>query len=78
MNLKTKWTGKGLKEKLINTANGKTIVKINSKFFRPAEVNILKGNASKAKKKLKWVPKTNLENLIKIMINDEIKFYQDL
>jgi len=78
LNLKTKWTGKGLKEKLINTANGKTIVKINSKFFRPAEVNILKGNASKAKKKLKWVPKTNLENLIKIMINDEIKFYQDL
>ena len=78
LNLKTKWTGKGLKEKLINTANGKTIVKINSKFFRPAEVNILKGNASKAKKKLKWVPKTSLENLIKIMINDEIKFYQDL
>ena len=78
MNLKTKWTGKGLNEKLINTANGKTIVKINSKFFRPAEVNILKGNASKAKKKLKWMPKTSLENLIKIMINDEIKFYQDL
>mgnify|MGYP003923118321 FL=1 len=41
-------------------------------------MNILKGNASKAKKKLKWVPKTSLENLIKIMINDEIKFYQDL
>ena len=78
INLKTKWTGKGLNEKLINTANGKTIVKINSKFFRPAEVNILKGNASKAKKKLKWMPKTSLENLIKIMINDEIKFYQDL
>jgi len=78
LNLKAKWTGKGLNEKLINTANGKIIVKINPKFFRPAEVNILKGNASKAKKKLKWVPKTSLENLIKIMIDDEIKFYQDL
>ena len=78
LNLKTKWTGKGLNEKLLNTSNGKIIVKINPKFFRPAEVNILKGNASKAKKKLKWVPKTNLENLIKIMIDDEIKFYQDL
>ncbi len=78
LNLKTKWTGKGLDEKLLNTSNGKIIVKINPKFFRPAEVNILKGNASKAKKKLKWVPKTNLENLIKIMIDDEIKFYQDL
>jgi GDPmannose 4,6-dehydratase len=78
LNLKTKWTGKGLNEKLLNTSNGKIIVKINPKFFRPAEVNILKGDASKAKKKLKWVPKTNLENLIKIMIDDEIKFYQDL
>jgi len=78
LNLKTKWTGKGLDEKLLNTSNGKIIVKINPKFFRPAEVNILKGDASKAKKKLKWVPKTNLENLIKIMINDELKFYQDL
>ena len=78
LNLKTKWTGKGLDEKLLNTSNGKIIVKINPKFFRPAEVNILKGDASKAKKKLKWVPKTNLENLIKIMIDDEIKFYQDL
>ena len=78
LNLKTKWTGKGLNEKLLNTSNGKIIVKINPKFFRPAEVNILKGNASKARTKLKWVPKTNLENLIKIMIDDEIKFYQDL
>jgi len=78
LNLKTKWTGKGLNEKLLNTSNGKIIVKINPKFFRPAEINILKGDASKAKKKLKWVPKTNLENLIKIMIDDEIKFYQDL
>ena len=78
LNLKTKWTGKGLNEKLLNTSNGKIIVKINPKFFRPAEVNILKGDASKAKKKLKWVPKTNLDQLIKIMINEEIKFYQDL
>ena len=78
LNLKTKWSGKGLNEKLINTDDGKTIVKINSKFFRPAEVNILKGNAMKANKKLKWVPKTNLEDLIKIMINEEVKFYQNL
>ena len=75
LRLKTKWVGKDLNEKLINTSNGKIIVKINPSFFRPAEVNILKGNALKAKKKLKWIPKTNLNNLIKIMIDDEIKFY---
>ena len=78
LRLKTKWVGKNLNEKLINTSNGKILVKINSSFFRPAEVNILKGNALKAKKKLNWIPKTNLDNLIKIMIDDEIKFYQDL
>ena len=78
LNLKTKWTGKGLNEKLINTVNGKVIIKINPKFFRPTEVNVLKGDALNAKKKLKWVPKTNLDQLIKIMINEEIKFYQDL
>ena len=78
LRLKTKWVGKGLNEKLINTANGNIVVKINPKFFRPAEVNTLRGNALKAKKKLKWIAKTKLNNLIKIMIDDEIKFYQDL
>ena len=75
-NLKTKWVGKGLNEKLINIKNQKIIIKINPKFFRPSEVNMLRGNPSKAKKKLKWIPKTNLDDLIKIMIENELKFYQ--
>ena len=75
LNLKTKWVGKGLNEKLINIKNQKIIIKINPKFFRPSEVNMLRGNPSKAKKKLKWIPKTNLDDLIKIMIKDELKFY---
>jgi len=76
-NLKTKWVGKGLNEKLINIKNQKIIIKINPKFFRPSEVNMLRGNPSKAKKKLKWIPKTNLDDLIKIMIKDELKFYKN-
>jgi len=76
LNLKTKWVGKGLNEKLINIKNKKIIIKINPKFFRPSEVNIIRGDQSKAKKKLKWTPKTNLNDLIKIMIKDEIKFYK--
>ena len=75
LNLKTKWVGKGLNEKLINIKNQKIIIKISPKFFRPSEVNMLRGNPSKAKKKLKWIPKTNLDDLIKIMIKDELKFY---
>jgi GDPmannose 4,6-dehydratase len=68
------WKGKGLKERLINKDNNKTIIKINPKYFRPAEVNILKGHSKKAQSKLKWKPKTNLDKLIKIMIDDEIRY----
>lgn len=75
INLKTKWVGRGLNEKLINTDTKKTIIKINPKFFRPTEVNILKGRSLKAFKKLKWRSNTSLDQLIRIMIEDEIKFY---
>ena len=78
LGLKTKWVGKGLNEKLINLANKQVIIKINPKFFRPAEVNILKGNSSLARKNLKWSPKINLKNLVKIMIDDEIKYYKNI
>ncbi len=76
LNLKTKWIGKGINTKLINLENNKVIIKISSKLFRPAEVNFLKGDSQKAKKKLKWKPNTDLKKLIKIMVDDEIKFYQ--
>ena len=70
-----KWIGKGLNERLINKRNGKTIIKINPKFFRPAEVDILIGDSSKAHKLLKWKPKVELKELVKIMLESELKFY---
>ena len=76
LNIKTKWTGKGIKEKLVNLKNNKVIIKINPSLFRPAEVNFLKGDSKKAKKKLKWKPRTNLIKLIKIMVDEELKYYQ--
>ena len=69
------WKGKGLNEHLVNLDSKKTIIKINPKYFRPAEVNILIGNSKKAQKKLKWKPNTNLDKLIKIMIDEESKYY---
>ena len=74
--MKTKWIGKGLNEKLINIENKKTIIKINPKLFRPAEVNLLRGNSLLAKKELKWSPKTSLDKLVKIMVDDELKYYK--
>ena len=76
LNLETKWVGKGIKEKLINKKNNKILIKINPKYFRPAEVNFLNGDCSKAKKKLKWIPKTDLKTLVKIMVDDEINYYK--
>ena len=74
LGLKTKWKGKGLKEVLINTKNNKTIIKINKKFFRPAEVDLLQGDASKAKKVINWKPKVNFEQLVKMMVDSD--FYR--
>ncbi len=78
LGMDVKWIGKGLNEKLVDKKNNKILIKINPKFFRPAEVNTLTGNASKAKRKLNWEPKTNLDQLIKIMIDDELKYYDGL
>ena len=66
---------KWFKEKLVNLDNKKIIIKINPKYFRPAEVNILIGNSKKAQKKLKWKPNTNLDKLIKVMIDEELNYY---
>jgi len=73
LKMKTKWIGSGFNEKLIDLENKKTIIKISKKFFRPSEVNFLKGDSSKAVKFLGWKNKTSIEKLIKLMINFELK-----
>ena len=66
------WKGKGINEKAFDKKSNKLIIQISKKFFRPTEVNYLYGDSSKAKKILKWKPKTDLNNLIKIMCEYEI------
>lgn len=61
------WKGKGLKEKGIDKRTGKTIIEIDPKYFRPTEVDELRGDYSKAKKKLGWKPETKFKKLVKIM-----------
>lgn len=74
LNFRTKWIGKSsLNKKLIHTDTNKVLVKINKKFFRPAEVNFLKGDFSKARKELNWKPKININSLINEMIENELK-----
>ena len=72
LNIKIKWKGKGLNEKAYDKSN-KIIIECDKSYIRPLDVNTLLGNAMKARKKLKWKPKTNLINLIKEMVDYELK-----
>jgi GDPmannose 4,6-dehydratase len=67
------WKGKGSEEKGIDKKTGKTLIEISSEFFRPAEVDILLGDYSKAKEKLGWQPKTQFEELVRIMVEADMK-----
>lgn len=67
------WQGEGINEIGIDQ-NGITRVKVNPKYFRPQEVEFLQGDASKAKEVLGWKPKTSLEQLVKIMVDFDLKY----
>jgi GDPmannose 4,6-dehydratase len=69
LDMKIRWTGKELKEKCYYQNN--PIIEIDKKYFRPIEVNTLRGDANKAKKKLKWKPIFNIDMLIEDMIKYE-------
>ena len=65
--------GQGEKEEAIDVATGKIVVRVNPKFHRPAEVDLLIGNPAKAKEKLGWEPKTTLEQLCAMMVEADLR-----
>ena len=74
-----RWDGSGLEEKGIDEASGKVLVEVDPKYFRPAEVQELLGDPTKAKEQLGWNPrKTSFEELIKIMVGHDKKFVRKL
>ena len=68
------WEGKGTEEKGFCSKSGKEIVAINPRYYRPSEVELLQGDSTYAEEKLGWKPKTSLEELIKIMVEYDLKF----
>ena len=72
LNIKIKWKGAGIEEKAYDQ-NNNCIVECRKKYFRPAEVDSLVGDASKARKILRWKPKRNINQLIDDMISYELK-----
>jgi len=73
LDIKIRWEGKGLDEVGIDDDTGKTIIKINSNYFRPTEVDILLGDPSKAKEKLGWEAKIKFKDLAKLMVKNDFE-----
>jgi GDPmannose 4,6-dehydratase len=67
------WKGKDIEEKGMDKKTGSILIEISPEFFRPAEVDILLGDYSKAKERLGWQPKTKFQDLVSIMVEADIK-----
>jgi len=68
-----KWEGEGLEEKGIDKQSGKVLVENDRQHFRPTEVDFLQGDASKARNKLGWQPRLGFYDLVKIMMESDLK-----
>ena len=75
LKMKIKWKGKGAQEKGYNE-KGKSIIECDKNYLRPLDVNTLLGDATKARKKLKWKPSTKINSLIREMIEYEYKSFK--
>jgi GDPmannose 4,6-dehydratase len=71
IDMNIEWKGKNLEE--VGFCNGKDIIKVDPRYFRPTEVETLLGDASKAKEKLNWFPKISFNQLVKEMVNEDLK-----
>jgi GDPmannose 4,6-dehydratase len=73
MGFDLEWVGKDIDEEGIDQKTGKTIVKIDSNYFRPTEVDLLIGDYSKAAKKMGWEPKVKFKELVELMVNADLE-----
>lgn len=71
--IEVEFRGKDAEETAVDTATGKTVMRINPQFHRPAEVDLLIGDPAKAKADLGWEPKTTLEELCKMMVEADLR-----
>ncbi|ADJ14916.1 GDP-mannose 4,6-dehydratase [Halalkalicoccus jeotgali B3] len=62
------WQGEGVEERGIDADSGETLVEVTEEFFRPTDVHLLKGDASRAKQEIGWEPRTTFEGLVEIMV----------
>ena len=75
--IKIEWRGSGVDEKGYCSKTGKLLVDVNPKFFRPAEVDLLLGDSNKAEKVLNWRRKVSFKELVKIMVEADMKKFKN-
>ena len=75
LGIEIKWEGEGENEVGIDQSSNKVIISIDNNYYRPTEVDLLIGDASKAKKLLSWTPKYDLESLVKEMVNEDYNLF---
>jgi GDPmannose 4,6-dehydratase len=73
VNMPIEWRGHGVEESGVHAENGELLVKINPAFYRPAEVDLLIGDSTKAKRELGWEAKTTLEELCNMMVDADLR-----
>jgi GDPmannose 4,6-dehydratase len=73
LGMRIEWRGKGVEEQGVDAASGRTIIKVDPRYFRPTEVETLLGDPSKAKTKLGWVPETSFETLVQEMVDNDLE-----
>ena len=66
------WQGEGLEEKGVDRKSGRVLIEVDSEFFRPAEVDVLIGDASRAREKLGWKPRVQYDELLRIMVKEDL------
>ena len=71
--IELEFSGSGESEVAVDVDSGRTVVEVNPKFYRPAEVELLIGNPKKANDELGWAPKTSLEDLCKLMVEADVR-----
>jgi len=73
MGIRIEWRGSGVGEQGVDTATGKTVVKVDARYFRPTEVDTLLGNPAKARAKLGWSPESSFDQLVTEMAQEDLK-----
>ena len=73
INVKIGWKGKGLKEVGFDKKTGKVHIKVDPVYFRPTDVDELRGDSSKARRELNWKPKTSFKKLVSEMMQSDLK-----